>query len=69
MDDLDAYFDDAACDAFVSQLNFDGFEGNEKQEYAAKLIENDELLLSSLGGKPEEEKKLGKVMVNKSNNA
>ena len=30
MDDLDAYFDDAACDAFVSQLTFDNFEGGEK---------------------------------------
>lgn len=69
MDDLDNYFDDAACDAFVSQLTFDAFEGNEKQEFAAKLIENDELLLGSLAGKPEEQKKFGKVMVKKSNNA
>ncbi len=69
MDDLDAYFDDAACDAFVSQLTFDAFEGNEKVEFAAKLMENDELLLGSLSGKAEEQKKLGKVVVKKSNNA
>jgi pyrrolidone-carboxylate peptidase len=32
-------------------------------------MENDELLLGSLAGKPEEQKKLGKVVVKKSNNA
>ena len=66
MDDLDAYFDDEACDAFVSQITFDAFEGDEKHQFAAKLIENDELLLGSLAGKPEEQKKFGKVVVKKS---
>jgi hypothetical protein len=62
MDDLDAYFGDEAVDAFVSQINMEGFDGNEKHEFAAKLLENDDLLLGSLGGK-EEEKKAGKVLM------
>ena len=66
MDDLDAYFGDEACDAFVSGLKLDDFEGLDKQGYAQKLIENDDLLLCSLAGKPEEQKKIGKVTVTKS---
>ena len=30
MDDLDAYFGDEACDAFVSGLKLDDFEGLDK---------------------------------------
>jgi hypothetical protein len=65
MDDLDDYFGDEACDAFVSGLKFDNFDGLDKQGFAQKLIENDDLLLHSLAGKPEEQKKIGKVMVSK----
>ena len=65
MDDLDAYFGDDACDAFVSGLKVDDCDGLDKQGYAQKLIENDDLLLASLAGKPEEQKKIGKVMVTK----
>jgi hypothetical protein len=65
MDDLDAYFGDDACDAFVSGLTFDNFDGLDKKGFAQKLIENDDLLLLSLAGKPEEQKKIGKVMVSK----
>ena len=61
MDDLDAYFGDDAVDAFVNALNVDLNE--DKGEIAKSLIEDDELLLSSLstGKKPEEEKKFGKI--------
>ncbi len=65
MDYLDAYFGDDACDAFVSGLTFDNFDGLDKKGFAQKLIENDDLLLHSLAGKPEEQKKIGKVMVSK----
>ena len=61
MDDLDAYFGDDAVDAFVNALNVDLNE--DKGEIAKSLIEDDELLLSSLstGKKREEEKKFGKI--------
>ena len=63
MDDLDAYFGDDAVDAFVNALNVDLNE--DKGEIAKSLMEDDELLLSSLstGKKPEEEKKFGKIVL------
>jgi hypothetical protein len=63
MDDLDAYFGDDAVDAFVNALNVDLDE--DKGEFAKNLMEDEELILSCLSSSkmPEEEKKVGKVIM------
>ncbi len=63
MDDLDAYFGDDAVNAFVNALDVNLDE--DKGEFARKLVEDEEFLLSCLSSnkKPEEEKKVGKVIM------
>ncbi len=64
MDDLDAFFTDEAAEAFASGIIID-FGGDQKIELASKLMEDDQLILSSLSNakKPEEEKKFGKIVL------
>jgi hypothetical protein len=54
MDDLDNFFGQDACNAFVAGMQFDYMHTEEaeenKKEFAQALIENDDLLLSSLYG-------------------
>ena len=64
MDDLDAYFGDDAVDAFVDGFKIDG--DGEKHEIIEMLLKDDGLILSALASnekKPEETKKVGKVMI------
>ena len=63
MDDIDQYFDDAACDAFVQGMNFDmggtgaSLDETGKREFGNTLLESDETLYASLIG-PNYEKEI-----------
>lgn len=46
MDDIDNFFGEDACDAFVSGMNVDIQDDHtHKEEFARDLIENEEMLL------------------------
>lgn len=51
MDDIDNFFGEDACDAFVSGIKFDvdgDVEG--KKDFAKDLIDNEDMLLQSILG-------------------
>ena len=65
MDDIDDFFGDDACDAFVSGIKFEApsqsDDADSKKEMIKSLLENEELLIQSLlGQNAEEETKKGK---------
>jgi hypothetical protein len=50
MDDIDNYFGEDACDAFVSGIKIDGLDDGDKREFAKNLIENEDMLKQSVLG-------------------
>lgn len=44
MNDMDDYFGDDACDAFVEGIKIDAVDDGDKREFARNLIENEDML-------------------------
>jgi hypothetical protein len=60
MDDIDNFFGEEACDAFVSGIKIEPGQ-EDREEVAKQLIENEEMLTYSLlGPNAEEDSKKGK---------